>query len=132
VARRGTVTKEGPFEPVRSVDELQAWLDRRGPVLLYLHDPWCPVNAASYRELAPFSGPILIVDVAAGRALSHYVEERTGIRHESPQVILFKDGEAVWHASHFRITGYAVADALDRLSEAAEEGRGGASSPGSA
>ena len=115
MARRGTVTKDGPFEPVRSLDELEGWLGKPGPVLLYLHDPWCPINASSYRELAPFTGPIPIVDVSTGRALSHYIEERTGIRHESPQAILFNDGEPVWHASHFRITGYAVADALDRL-----------------
>lgn len=122
MARRGTVTKEGPFEPVRSVEELDAWLDKPGPVLLYLHDPWCPVNSASYRELAPFTGPIPIVDVSTGRTISRYIEERTGIRHESPQAILFNDGEPVWHASHYRITGYAVADALDRLAESTVDG----------
>lgn len=122
MARRGTVTKDGPFEPVRSVEDLETWLDKPGPVLLYLHDPWCPVNAASYRELSPFTGPIPIVDVSAGRTLSQYVEDRTGIRHESPQAILFNDGEPVWHASHYRITGFAVADALDRLAAAADGG----------
>jgi bacillithiol system protein YtxJ len=111
------VTKEGPFEPVRSIDELEQWMGKPGPVLLYLHDPWCPINASSYRELGSLAGPIPIVDVAAGRALSKYVAERTGIRHESPQAILFKDGEPVWHASHFRITGTAVAEALERLAD---------------
>ncbi len=124
MARRGTVTKDGPFEPVRSVEELETWLEKPGPVLLYLHDPWCPINAASYRELAPFTGPIPIVDVSTGRAISHYVEDRTGIRHESPQAILFNDGEPVWHASHYRITGFAVADALDKLAESANGGGG--------
>lgn len=122
MVRRGTVTRDGPFEPVRSVEELERWLEKPGPVLLYLHDPWCPVNSASYRELAPFTGPIPIVDVSSGRALSRYVEERTGIRHESPQAILFNDGEPVWHASHYRITGFAVADALDTLAESAPGG----------
>lgn len=121
MARRGTVTKDGPFEPVRSVADLEVWLEKPGPVLLYLHDPWCPVNSASYRELAPFTGPIPIVDVSTGRSLSQYVEDRTGIRHESPQAILFKDGEPVWHASHYRITGFAVADALERLAEPAAD-----------
>ncbi len=115
MARRGTITKEGPFEPVRSIDELNVWLDKPEPVLLYLHDPWCPIAASSYRELAPFTGPIPIVDVSSGRELNRYVEDRTGIPHESPQAILFNDGTPVWHASHYRITGIAVADALDRL-----------------
>lgn len=126
MARRGTVTKEGPFDPVRSIDELRAWLDKPGPVLLYLHDPWCPIAASSYRELAPFTGPIPIVDVSSSRDLNRYVEERTGIPHESPQAILLEDGTAVWHASHYRITGIAVADALARLTSETVPGSDGA------
>ena len=44
------------------------------------------------------------------RRLSDSAAERFGIRHETPQAILLKDGRPVWNASHFRIT----ADALTR------------------
>jgi bacillithiol system protein YtxJ len=55
-----------------------------------------------------------LVDVTSGQALSHAIEERTGVRHESPQVIVLRHGKATWHASHFAITARAVADALTK------------------
>jgi len=102
-----------PFETVEDLDALERWLSRSGAVLVYLHDPWCPISGRAYRELAPFTGPIPLIDVSADRHLSDAIEERTGIRHESPQAILFVDGEPVWNASHHRISGIAVASALE-------------------
>lgn len=40
--------------------------------------------------------------------LSRTIEERTGVRHESPQVLVFRAGKVVWSASHFQIRGGAV------------------------
>jgi bacillithiol system protein YtxJ len=42
------------------------------------------------------------------------VAETTGVHHHSPQVILLRDGEAVWDTSHGRITAEAMAAALVR------------------
>jgi bacillithiol system protein YtxJ len=39
------------------------------------------------------------------------VSERLGIRHETPQAILLRDGKVIWNGSHFRIT----ASQLDQL-----------------
>ena len=44
------------------------------------------------------------VDVVAERRLAQAVAARTGIQHESPQVLLLKDGKVVWHENHWRIT----------------------------
>jgi len=41
-----------------------------------------------------------LIDVRQNRDLSNLVAELSGIRHESPQVIVIKSGEIVWHASH--------------------------------
>ena len=40
-------------------------------------------------------------------ALSDELAARFGIRHETPQAILLRDGVPVWTASHFRITAHA-------------------------
>jgi hypothetical protein len=34
------------------------------------------------------------------------------VMHESPQVIVLRNGQVVWNASHFRITADAVAEAV--------------------
>jgi bacillithiol system protein YtxJ len=35
-----------------------------------------------------------------------------GVRHETPQAILLRDGVPVWSASHFRITAEALKKVL--------------------
>jgi bacillithiol system protein YtxJ len=48
------------------------------------------------------------VDVRAERPLSQQIAARTGVRHESPQVIILRHGAAVWSASHDEITAGAI------------------------
>ena len=44
----------------------------------------------------------------SNRRISDEVSARFGIRHESPQAILLKDGQPVWTGSHFRITAHQL------------------------
>lgn len=105
---------EAPFVPVTDA----AALERRfadshaAPVLLFLHDPHCGTSARAYRELAALPGPVPLLDVAAARQLSRLVEERTGVKHESPQALVLRDGRATWSASHCGVTAEAVTRAL--------------------
>jgi bacillithiol system protein YtxJ len=50
--------------------------------------------------------------VQRAREVSREVEARTGVRHESPQALILRGGEAVWSASHWRVTAEAVESAL--------------------
>jgi len=84
-----------------------------GPTLLFLHDPHCPVSAVAERELARLGGRIALIDVAAGRDLSRAVQQRTGVRHESPQVLVLHNGRTIWSGSHGRIRTTTVASALN-------------------
>jgi bacillithiol system protein YtxJ len=85
---------------------------RREPVLLFNYDPYCGVNAAVRRDVVQLDAEVAVVDVDANHNLGQAVAKKTGVRHESPQMILLKDGKAVWSASHFSITAGAVRQAL--------------------
>ena len=41
----------------------------------------------------------------------HEIAEKFEIKHESPQVLLFNNGKAVWNASHWKITNRAIKNA---------------------
>jgi bacillithiol system protein YtxJ len=56
--------------------------------------------------------PLGIIRVVEARPASNRVAERTGITHESPQIILFKEGKPVFDRDNWDITGEAVAEAL--------------------
>ena len=49
------------------------------------------------------------VDVRAQRPLSQQIAARSGVEHESPQIILLRRGIPIWNASHYDITTNALA-----------------------
>ena len=53
-----------------------------------------------------------VIEVVPSRAASDHVERRTGVRHESPQLLVFREGALVLSRSHWGITAEALAAAL--------------------
>lgn len=92
--------------------------------VIYKHSPLCSLSQMAadevrvYRAL-PEALPITVLDVFADRALSNAIEQVTDIRHESPQVLLIRNGTVVWHASHRRVTAASITDAQRRLAHEA-------------
>lgn len=102
------------FIPIKAVDELEQWLQRseEDTVVLFNHDPWCPISARALAEVEEVQADIALIDVARERSVTREIAQRTGIRHESPQVIVLRHGAPVWSASHYSITTDAVEQAL--------------------
>jgi bacillithiol system protein YtxJ len=48
--------------------------------------------------------PTMFVDVIDDRAVARGLADLCGVRHESPQAIVFEQGKPVWNASHRAIT----------------------------
>ena len=62
-----------------------------------------------------------VIRVVEARPASNLVAEKTSIKHESPQVLLFKEGKVVFDADNWDITLEALAEGLKHIpaSEAA-------------
>jgi bacillithiol system protein YtxJ len=86
---------------------------KQRPVVIFKHSTACPISAAAYREMQKLENEVVLVEVQTAREVSRELANITGIRHESPQVIVFKDGKAVWNASHFDVNAREVRKALD-------------------
>lgn len=85
--------------------------------LVFKYSTHCPISANARREMdSLLSGgepaPVYQVDVNAQRDVSDYVAERTGVDHESPQVILLRRGRPEWDADRFEVTAGAIRDQL--------------------
>lgn len=106
------------FVPLRSITALGELVrcSELEPVVVFQHDPYCPISRRAYHEMVDVPVQAAIVDVAQDQDLSRMIEERTGVRHESPQVLVFRSGKVVWNASHFKITRKAVTRAVQRAS----------------
>ena len=82
------------------------------PVVLFKHSNTCGISSAAYREMEKLDN-VNLLEVQSARELSNEIESITGVEHESPQVIVLKDGKAVWNASHYGVKAVAVSDAVE-------------------
>ncbi len=118
------------LRPLHHVDELHRLLaeSESRPVLLFKHSYTCGVSVEALDELvahlndrgpkgsAPqrhdFLPQYAMVTVQTHRAVSNAIAQKLGVRHETPQALLVRNGRVVWSASHFRVTAAAVDDAI--------------------
>ena len=106
------------LKPLSDIAALEAAIAEslERPVLLFKHSRTCGISCEAFDELqmhlsmAPYEAAYKLITVQSHRRVSDEASSRLGVRHETPQAILIKDGRVVWNASHFSIT----ADALHR------------------
>lgn len=88
------------------------------PVLLFKHSTRCGVSRMTLKQfeseydLADRVIPYFL-DLLEYRSLSNEVAQRFAIEHQSPQVLLIRNGQAVYDASHSAI----AVDSLRRYIE---------------
>jgi bacillithiol system protein YtxJ len=78
--------------------------------LLFLkNSTTCPVSEAAFNEFKQFAEEhdeetFYYLNVQEARSLSNHIAEQFDVKHQSPQVLLFVNGEVAWHDSHWKIT----------------------------
>lgn len=85
-------------------------LSRQKTCLIYKHSPTCPISSMARHRLEgnwDFDDADIatyVVDVIYARPLSQQLAQTFGIRHESPQVLVIRDGQCIHHSSHLDIS----------------------------
>jgi bacillithiol system protein YtxJ len=88
-------------------------LSNEKPVVLFKHSLTCPISAGVYSEVSQTGAEINLIVVQRAREVSNEIAQVTGIRHESPQAIVLKDGKPIYHASHYDITSEELESSLE-------------------
>lgn len=80
------------------------------PVMIFKHSTTCSISAAALSRvtrnwLDADSEAIkpYYLDLLAHRSVSNFVAEHYNIQHQSPQVLVIKDGHCIYHTSHMDI-----------------------------
>lgn len=101
------------WKPLTSSLELQELIrdSYHSKVLIFKHSTRCSVSTIAkmrleekWHELLSENPTIYLLDVIANRDLSRQVAQQFEVYHESPQILLIKNGESTHDASHFDIT----------------------------
>ena len=104
-------------EKIETQEQFEALLEKEEKFLFLKHSLTCPVSQAAYQEYQKFADnensiPAYFLAVQDSRPLSNDIAEKFNIKHESPQAILFTNGEPRWNASHWKITKRSLAEAV--------------------
>ncbi len=93
------------FVSVESIETLDRLFEESftQPVLLLKHSNTCGISSGVYREVGLVTANVNVVILQTHREISNAITNRTGVRHESPQAIVLRDGKPVYHASHYDI-----------------------------
>lgn len=107
------------LKSVSEIEDLMAQSHHR-PVMFFKHSLTCPISTAGFRQYESFLADqseddttiYTLIEIQKARDVSNEVARRTGVKHESPQALLVRDGEVRWHASHWSIQSDALKTAV--------------------
>jgi bacillithiol system protein YtxJ len=108
---------------LHQLEQLDQLLDesRQRPLLLFKHSYSCGISLEALDEIVEhlnqetLDARYAMVTVQTHRELSNAVASKLGVRHQTPQAIVVKDGRAVWSASHFHVNASEIRKALESL-----------------
>jgi bacillithiol system protein YtxJ len=106
------------IQSIDSIAALDALLEtsKQRPVWVFKHSLTCGTSSFAWAEFRRFAAEqsmekgavYAIIEVQNARAVSDALSHRTGVRHQSPQVLLLRDAQVAWHASHYQISVQAL------------------------
>ena len=101
--------------------DLEQLLERshKDPVVIFKHSTQCSRSAEAFEEFQSFMAenpktPCVTVLVIEDRGMSEELEERFGIRHESPQAIVIANGIPIWYGNHLAVTARALEEVIEK------------------
>lgn len=116
----GSAKKEAfPWTELVSQEQLTEVLSTPGTaVFLLKHSTRCSISTMAKNRFerdweaptTPFQ--LVYLDLLNHRDLSARIEELTGVVHQSPQLIVWKDGKVIYHNSHNAINAKESIEAI--------------------
>lgn len=78
------------------------------PQVIFKNSTRCSISSMAKgrleRSLAPDNADFYFLDLIAYRSVSNQVSSEFNVSHESPQILLIKNGECIYNESHSSIT----------------------------
>ncbi len=98
------------WNKITAEEELRHFLnENEKPILFFKHSTRCSISSMALSRLEgdweqkESSCELVFIDLIAFRSVSNLLSETTGIQHQSPQVIIWKNGKVLHYASHSEI-----------------------------
>lgn len=88
-----------------SIEDLEALNEAsfKAPQLIFKHSTSCNISADAWQELQMSTFDVHYLDLLKYRSVSNAIAEKYSVVHQSPQVLVIKDGKCIYNESHWRI-----------------------------
>jgi bacillithiol system protein YtxJ len=104
-----------------TLQEIQNNISHEQPVLIFKHSTRCSVSSMAldrlernWNEQEMQNVKPYFLDLIQHRDISNQIAEVFGIPHESPQVLLIKDGKVVYDNSHMGISYQEIKKSIEK------------------
>jgi bacillithiol system protein YtxJ len=97
-----------PLTDEKQLDEILA-ASYHKDIAIFKHSTRCSVSLMAKKifeqqwDLPEDELPAYYLDLLTYRSISHRIAGLFAVMHESPQLLLIRDGKAIYHASHSEI-----------------------------
>ena len=108
------------WSELKSIEQLKDLYQQSdtSPVVLFKHSTRCSISSMAKSRIESnwsklFSDfPIYYLDLIAHRNISNSIANDLGVEHQSPQIIVVKNGQAIYDTSHGGIDANNLVDIL--------------------
>lgn len=106
------------WKNITDLNQISEIKNKPGYSLIFKHSTRCSVSAMAKRrfemdwEAIPADTSLYFLDLISYRDISAQIAETFQVHHESPQILLIKDGDCVLDASHSDISAEEVAEVI--------------------
>ncbi|MGN6638112.1 MAG: bacillithiol system redox-active protein YtxJ [Mucilaginibacter sp.] len=96
--------------PLESAEQVQEIKQQKGYSIIFKHSIRCSISLMAKRRLEmdkdhlPEELPVYFLDLIRYRDISNQIAEDFQVHHESPQLLVIKDGECILDQSHGHIS----------------------------
>jgi bacillithiol system protein YtxJ len=88
---------------ISQLDEIESLsFEEENGIAIFKHSTKCSISSMAKNRLdkAQSNIPSFYLDLIQFRSISNEIANRFQVEHESPQLIIIKDGKAIEHSSH--------------------------------
>ena len=103
---------------LETIDQLAAIKQAPGYSILFKHSTRCSISMMAKKRFEfdwdslPAETSLYFLDLLKNRDISSAIATEFDVHHESPQLLLIKDGECIYEASHGEISAEATAEQM--------------------
>jgi bacillithiol system protein YtxJ len=98
------------FTTLETEEQLAEIKGSKGYNIIFKHNTTCPISKGVKRSLEedgdnlPKGVPVYILDLLSHRNISDAIAENFSVEHQSPQLLVIKDGQCSYHKALYDIT----------------------------